>query len=42
MDEDPIIIFQLVDLEGVITSHEDTLVVRATIANYDWPERLRT
>lgn len=33
--EVPVISFGSVDLEGVITPHEDALVIRATIANYD-------
>lgn len=35
MVEDSIISFRPADLEGVITPHEDALVIYATIANYD-------
>lgn len=33
--EDLVISFGPSDLEGVIAPHEDALVIRATIANYD-------
>lgn len=35
MEEDPIISFGPVDLEGVTIPHEDALVINTTIANYD-------
>lgn len=35
VEEDPIISFRVANLEGVITPHENALVIRETITNYD-------
>lgn len=35
VEEDPVISFEPTNLEGVTTPHEDALVIRATITNYD-------
>lgn len=34
-EDNSVINFRPVDLEGIITPHKDTLVIRATIANYE-------
>lgn len=35
LEDGPIISFGLVDLKGIIIPHDDALVIRETIANYD-------
>lgn len=31
----PILVFELGDLEGIASPHNDTLVIRVTVANFD-------